>query len=285
VGLVIASAGGSERAPSSGRAVVDKLARGVSFDVADELEQLELPDALLVCLRPPLEQLGFGMAPAQIETSLLPRPLGYTLAKNGGTELALVNLPRVFYGATNVVVLAANGLGFLFGAGSRLHLWAEDRDGVPQYLQAAIDAWNGAGILARFHPWMRLAEIEAAADRAEFVSNMFELARRGGAPPGPPVVAELEREQFNELYDALHSAFDSGTLRTMLRQKLNRRLDDIAHSGPFPGMVMDVIESAEKDGWVRDLVAGALEAKPENPKVQAAAASLGVSAAHGGRTG
>ncbi len=246
--------------------------------------QLELPDALVACLRPPLEQLGFAIAPGRLETSFT-KPLDYTLAKNGGTELTLLSLPAIFYGATNVVVLAANGLGFLFGPGSRLHLWAQDRDGVPQYLQTAIDAWNGAGIRARFHPWMRLAEIEAASDGAGFVSNMFELARRDGAAPVPAEVSELEREQFNELYGALHSAFDPATFRTMLRQKLNRRLGDVAKSGTFPDMVMDVIESAEKGGWVRELVEGALEANPGNPKMQAAAASFGLSAPRGGAAG
>ena len=76
--------------------------------------QLELPDALVACLRPPLEQLGFAIAPGRLETSFT-KPLDYTLAKNGGTELTLLSLPAIFYGATNVVVLAANGLGFLFG--------------------------------------------------------------------------------------------------------------------------------------------------------------------------
>ena len=282
---MIASGAGSEREPSGGRAVVEKLARGVSLDIEDELVQLQLPDELVACLRPPLEQLGFAIAPGRLEKSLLPTPLDYTLARNGGTELALLNLPTIFYGATNAVVLAANGIGFLFGSGSRLHLWAEDRDAVPQYLQTAIDAWNGAGIRTRFHPWMRLAEIEAASDVAGFVSNMFELAGRGGAAPVPAEASDLEREQFNELYGALHSAFEPSTLRTMLRHKLNRRLEDIAKPGPFTDMVMDVIESAEKGGWVRELVEGALEQNPGSPKMQAVAASFGVSAPQGEPSG
>jgi hypothetical protein len=262
---------------SAGIGNVERFARGAEIDVEDELKTFELPEVLVDCLRPPLEQLGFALGAERLPSGVLPRPLPYTLAKNGGMELAMLHLPSIFFGATSVVVLAANGLGYAFKRRSRLHLFAEDKDAVPQYLETAMRVWNGAGIVARFHPWMRIKELETAPDAAEFVTVMFDLAAGGGEGAKDDMASELTPDQFNALHGALHSAFpDVGVLRNMLRQKLNRGLDDIASAGTLPEMITDVIEEAQAGGWVLELVEGALQANPGSPRLRPVAESFGI---------
>ena len=254
---------------------VERLAVGAEADVTDELASFELPPILLDRLRPPLAQLGFAFAPVQLPSGAFPEPLSYTLAKNGGTELFLLHIPSIFFRATRLVVLAANGLGYAFAPQSRLHLFAEDRDAVPQYLESSIKAWNNLGIVARFHPWMRMAELQIAPDTAAFAREMFDLAAEGLQADDRPS-SELTMPQYKELRDALRSAFrDERALATMLLEELDRLLDDIAAPGRFPDRITDVIQEAQTGGWVRQLIEGALRAKPGNPRLRRVAESVG----------
>jgi Effector-associated domain 1 len=254
---------------------VERLAVGAETNLGDQLDSLELPPVLLDCLRPPFEQLGFVLGPEQLTRGAFPVALSYTLAKNGAAELALLNLPRIFYEATQLVVFAANGLGYAFGQSSRLHLFAEGRDAIPQYLETSMNAWNASGIAARFHPWMRVGELETAPDAKAFVSEMFALAALAGA--GGEAASDLTLPEFNELHAALRSAFPhQDELAAMLTHKLDLELDDLAAPGKYPDRITDVIQGAKAGGWVRRLVEGALAANPGSPALRKFATDFGV---------
>jgi hypothetical protein len=259
----------------AGGAQAERLAVGAQTDLVDELGSFELPSDLLDRLTPPLAQLGFAFAPERLPAGAFPKPLSYTLARNGGTSLVMLHLPDFFFRATSVVVFAATGLGYAFGASSRLHIFAKGRDAVPQYLETVISTWEGFGIVARFHPWMRLGELEGAADPAAFVTQMFDLA--GGPPVGDGAARELTFAQYNKLHAALRSAFDDEeALGRMLRQQLGRALVDLAAPGRLPDRITEVIEEAQSGGWVRELVEGALREKPGNPELREFAQDFGV---------
>jgi hypothetical protein len=56
----------------------------------------------------------------------------------------------------------------------------------------------------------------------------------------------------------------------MLRAHVGRRLPEITPADKLSFVVLDVIEAAEAEGWLRDLVMGARTAAPGNAELQAA---------------
>ena len=90
------------------------------------------------------------------------------------------------------------------------------------------------------------------------------------APPAPPVA--LSKNERLVLQQALLKAFPSrGALAQVTAQGLGARLEDISPSGSLPGMILDVIEWAEAEGRMGDLIAGAAAASPTSPALTALA--------------
>src|SRR5687768_8515532 len=80
---------------------------------------------------------------------------------------------------------------------------------------------------------------------------------------------ELTGAQQARLSEALLSAFPRvQTLQRMVRFKLNRNLDDFT-DGPLRERVFQLIQEAEREGWTHELVHGALEDTPGNPRLKA----------------
>ena len=80
---------------------------------------------------------------------------------------------------------------------------------------------------------------------------------------------ELTGAQQARLSEALLAAFPRvETLRRMVRFKLNRNLDDFT-DGPPGERVFQLIQEAERAGWTHELLHGALEDTPGNPRLKA----------------
>jgi Effector-associated domain 1/Trypsin-like peptidase domain len=81
----------------------------------------------------------------------------------------------------------------------------------------------------------------------------------------------LTGAQAEQLQLALKNAFRSrDELKMMLRYKLNKQLNDYAAEGiPQPRVIFQLVEAAESEGWVPDLVAGAIQANPNNEVLRA----------------
>jgi nucleoside phosphorylase len=85
---------------------------------------------------------------------------------------------------------------------------------------------------------------------------------------------ELTPSQRERLNEALLSAFPSvPDLQRMVRFKLNRNLAEFAH-GALGNQVFTLIEKAEAEGWLDELVRKAHEANPGNPRLHAIHAEL-----------
>jgi hypothetical protein len=63
-------------------------------------------------------------------------------------------------------------------------------------------------------------------------------------------------------------AFDQSTFRQLLRLKLDRNLDALVASGSFDDVVFNVIQVAERQGWVEALIRAARESNPGNPALK-----------------
>jgi len=84
----------------------------------------------------------------------------------------------------------------------------------------------------------------------------------------------LEAQQFDRLLKALIGAFDGEALERMVRLGLGVRLEEIADGGALPDRVCKLIEWAEMQDMLRDLVWAAREANEGNAELRACADAL-----------
>jgi hypothetical protein len=80
---------------------------------------------------------------------------------------------------------------------------------------------------------------------------------------------KLSSDSFRSFHEALCDAFVSvDALRTMVRQRLEADLNDIASNAPKPQVVMQLLEWAEGHDQVNELLAGAQAERPDNEKLK-----------------
>ena len=89
---------------------------------------------------------------------------------------------------------------------------------------------------------------------------------------------QLTGQQFSQLSDALLAAYDYPSLQSMLKFRLDRELNRLAgdSSRAFEYVVYDVINKADKQGWVYDLLVAARQSNPGNPTLLAFAQVFGL---------
>jgi V8-like Glu-specific endopeptidase len=86
---------------------------------------------------------------------------------------------------------------------------------------------------------------------------------------GKPSMIELRGPEFLQLEEALASAFpDRNSLERMVRYKLDENLEQIAGAEFFSDVLFGLIQWAESQGRVLDLVTAAREANPGNVLLQ-----------------
>jgi hypothetical protein len=100
------------------------------------------------------------------------------------------------------------------------------------------------------------------------VSSSGDSATATKAPPAACTTGGLPTGHFEALQNALLAAFNRETLQRMLRTKMDIRLDHIAGNGPFTDAVCDVIDWAEREGRVEQLVREASAFVPGNEQLQ-----------------
>ncbi|MEM7133739.1 MAG: effector-associated domain EAD1-containing protein [Chloroflexota bacterium] len=87
---------------------------------------------------------------------------------------------------------------------------------------------------------------------------------------------ELSLSQRRELDEALRNAFTDFTLRRMLSNRLDKRLDQISVGRNLSEIVFEIIENAEREGWIEELIRGAYLANRDNPKLSRFASEMGL---------
>jgi hypothetical protein len=87
----------------------------------------------------------------------------------------------------------------------------------------------------------------------------------------------LNGPQSGQLNEVLREAFNPNTFDRMLLYRLDRQTYNIARVGAdFQTTLFDVIEAANMQGWVEDLIARAREANPGNAKLLAFSQQFGL---------
>ncbi|WP_414621421.1 effector-associated domain EAD1-containing protein [Calothrix sp. CCY 0018] len=91
-------------------------------------------------------------------------------------------------------------------------------------------------------------------------------------------MTKLSGEQRKKLRQGLLSAYPSiRKLKIMVHDELNHNLDAIAGGSNLQEVVFNLIITAEAEGWLQDLVSGAIESNPGNSYLKAVAEELGQS--------
>ncbi|MBW4590780.1 effector-associated domain EAD1-containing protein [Aetokthonos hydrillicola Thurmond2011] len=88
-------------------------------------------------------------------------------------------------------------------------------------------------------------------------------------------ILRLSGQQRKKLQEALIDAFrDKASLERMLAFELDKNLDAIAGGNSLQDIVFNLIETAEAQGWIEDLVNAARESNPGNHLLKATAEGL-----------
>jgi hypothetical protein len=88
----------------------------------------------------------------------------------------------------------------------------------------------------------------------------------------------LSGEQLQAFDNALRATYRTrAQLRTFLRYKLDKKLDDITGNDDLESVVSDLLERAEADGWLKQLYEKACEDKPQSPSLKHLQIALGLS--------
>src|SRR5690348_5502914 len=91
---------------------------------------------------------------------------------------------------------------------------------------------------------------------------------------------QLDGPQRGELQRALLSAFTIFTLPQMMTTRLNKELFNYAPPmAGFTYMVFEVVEAANREGWIGDLIVKAREYNPGNPQLYEFTQKLGLASA------
>lgn len=85
---------------------------------------------------------------------------------------------------------------------------------------------------------------------------------------------QLEHTQIKTFHSALLSAYDEDSLDMMLTFELGKNLNELTGGGRFTTVVLDVIRSANQEGWVMDLVQKSHEYVPGNGLLKSFAESV-----------
>ena len=78
----------------------------------------------------------------------------------------------------------------------------------------------------------------------------------------------LNGAQIEAVVEAIRQSFDDDQLGMLLRQSLDKKLDDLAEPGPWPVRVFTVVEESQKQGFGRRLIEAVEAARPEAERVK-----------------
>lgn len=85
---------------------------------------------------------------------------------------------------------------------------------------------------------------------------------------------KLSGSERKNLEEALLAAFDSFSLKRMVRIELEDDLESLVATTSLAQIVFELVTIAEKGGWVHDLIVGACRANPSNKKLARVARQL-----------
>jgi len=81
------------------------------------------------------------------------------------------------------------------------------------------------------------------------------------------VSGEITGQRLGAFMEALGSAFNLATFDQMMAIHVDRPRTNYSADDAVPNVAFRVIDGANREGWSAELVAGALEANPKNPKL------------------
>lgn len=94
------------------------------------------------------------------------------------------------------------------------------------------------------------------------------IAKPAQAPAAGDPSIKLTGEQVQQIQDAIVAAYNPDSLRAMVRTRLDENLDSIAQGSTLRAQVFALIEWAERQGRVAELLQAAHEGNPGNARLR-----------------
>jgi hypothetical protein len=90
-------------------------------------------------------------------------------------------------------------------------------------------------------------------------------------------MTELSGPQRETLRSGLQKGYPQiSRFKMFLREQLNKRLEDYTSTQPLPDAIFSVVEGAEAEGWLNELVLAAYRTRKNHPEIEKVAVELGV---------
>jgi hypothetical protein len=134
--------------------------------------------------------------------------------------------------------------------------------------------WGAAGNYEKLTPYMLVRASSTGAGETHVPAAQDAVL---ATPPAGQVNVEtgkLDGQLIGALQVALLDSFTLDTMRHMTRIYLDEALEDIAGGSDFSGVTFNLIDWAERNGRLLDLLNGAITAVPGNANLKDCAASL-----------
>jgi Trypsin-like peptidase domain/Effector-associated domain 1 len=87
---------------------------------------------------------------------------------------------------------------------------------------------------------------------------------------------ELTGPQYEQLETAMVRLFNTNSLQRLLLYRLDVTLGNVVAVGAWQQVVFDLINVAQQEGWLDDLLVAASEARPNHPALEALRAEIGL---------
>jgi Effector-associated domain 1 len=87
---------------------------------------------------------------------------------------------------------------------------------------------------------------------------------------------ELTGPQYEQLETTMVRLFNTNSLQRLLLYRLDVTLGNVVAVGAWQQVVFDLINVAQQEGWLDDLLVAASEARPNHPALEALRAEIGL---------
>ena len=272
------SSGAPLARPSVAGQVIEGLAGHIASQFAgalpaaspsEMLRDLQLGPLPMSMIRDPLQAMGYKLETVRVVKPLFRLECTCSMLTGQGVTYYLIQAPKaILDNAIPDNWGAFNGLAYAFEKRTRLFILCDGLDAPARAYREIIEhIWREGdrGITASYIPWRDITDLIPfkPEDRADLLRQLFGLEER--TSEGPLKLGGAQRQQ---LQVALLSAFpDRGGLEQMVSFRMGENLAVIAGDANLGKAVFELIEWADSQGRLEELIRKAREANPGNPEL------------------
>lgn len=264
---------GSQARPSVAEQVMGGLAGHLASQLAAALPVVS-PGEMLKDLRlgplptdvmyGPLQSMGYKLETVKLAKPLFRLECTCSMLRDHGATSYLLQVPKaILDNAIPDNWGAFNGLAYAFEKRTRLFILCDGLDAPARAYRQIMDNWRAdRDIVATYIPWRDITDLIPLKpeERPDLLKQLFGLEEQAAAGP-----LKLNGPQLQQLKVALLSAFpDRGSLEQMVSFGLGENLAAIVNDANLDNAVFELIQWADSQGRIGELIRKASEVNPGN---------------------